>query len=109
MIKLKPKLGRGKNMSIARAALIYYFESMLPESENAFIYSGDLDVHHKIVDLAGAKHCSVLTAHRVLGCLNASPYWKSGLCQTKGWLNRRANTYRPSELGKQYYENNLRK
>lgn len=106
--KIFSTIGRGKNMSIAKAALIVFFERVKPDWENAYFYSGDLNTLHEIVDVAGAEHCSAATIHQVLGCLNGSPYWGTDNWQTKGWGNRRANCYRPSEKGIKYYEEKLK-
>ena len=84
----RPRLGQGKNMSISQAGLIYYYKVFLPESFGVdFIYSGDLDAFHKIVDIAGAKQCSWFTHHQVLNCLRSSPYWQK--CGTIPRWNKR--------------------
>src|SRR5260221_7883336 len=106
--RIFPTIGKGKNMSISKAALIVFFQELKPEWENAYIYSGDLKTAHDIIDVAGAKHCSATTTHQVLNCLNGSPYWCTNNWQTKGWGNRRANCYRPSERGIKYYEEKLK-
>ena len=52
-------IGRGKNMSIAKAALIVWFEYdtifRIPGRPPLFDW-GQLDIMHTIVDVAGAKH-----------------------------------------------------
>jgi len=108
-----PTLGKGSVMSIPKAALKLFYEPELMSKDHAnhapeFFYTGDLDVLHKIVDIAGAKHCSLYTGQQVCSRLNSSPYWKSD-GKIKGWGNRMANTYTPSEKGKSYYEENLKK
>lgn len=102
-------IGRGKNMSIAKAALKYYFEDFKEECDGVawFLYSGDTNSMHKIIEIAGAEHCSFLTTHQVLSCIRSSPYWiASGVIP--GWRNRRANVYTPSEKGIKYYETYLK-
>lgn len=101
----KKTLGRGKNMSIAKAALIYFYE----ESDviGSFIYTGDIEVLHRIVDIAGAEHCGPNTKDLVISCLRSSPYWVSdGVIP--GWGNRIANAYVPSKKGVTYYLDNLK-
>ena len=108
-----PTLGKGSNMSIPTAALKLFYEPELLDEYNAkyppeFFYTGDLDLLHKVVDIAGANHCSLYTAQQVCSRLNGSPYWEvSG--KIPGWGNKKANTYKPSEKGKSYYEENLKK
>lgn len=115
MNRKSPKLGRGKNMSIAKAALKFYYEELLSESyhdENSFLDYGDLDNMHRIVDIAGCNHCSFFTATQVSSCLSNSPYWDkkfipgfySGFKGHGG-----ANIYRPSEKGKKFYLEKLKK
>ena len=106
---IAPKIGRGKNMSIAKAALKVYYEWFKDECNGVawFIYSGDTNLLHKIVDEAGAKHCSLFTGHQVLSCLRSSPFWEvSGTIP--GWGNRMANVYVPSEKGISYYEDHIK-
>lgn len=104
-----PRLGRGKNMSIAKAALVVFYEKVLPEfGKNAYVYSGDLNTFHDIVDVAGANHCSFLTHHQVLSCMRSSSYWSTDGWQVKGWREKWANCYRPSAKGKKYYEEMLK-
>lgn len=94
-------IGRGTKMSIAKAALHVFYEEYHSSEDylaDNFIYSGEVDLLHKIIDFAGAEHCSVDTIHQVLNCLNISPYWETnGTIQ--GWQNRKANCYRPSDKG----------
>lgn len=103
------RLGKGKNMSIAKAALVVFYERLVPEQGySAYIYSGDLSIAHDIVDIAGAKHCGPGTHWQVLKCLISSPYWEHSLWYINGWRNRRANCYHPSDIGKKYYEQKLK-
>lgn len=90
-------------MSIAKAALIVYYETIIPEWPDGWIYTGDLSYIHEIVRIAGAKQCSFHTTHQVLSCLNNSPFWKSDGVTT-GWQGKRANCYKPSEKGLEYYK-----
>lgn len=109
-----PKLGRGKNISIAKAALIFYFEEcnfFKSHGEKAFLNYGDLDSMHRIVDIAGANHCSFFTATQVSSCLANSPYWDKEFIPGfyfgfKG--HGGANIFTPSEKGKEYYKKKLK-
>ena len=100
-------------MSIPKAGLVLYFEyyDYFPDHKGIdhpdFFYTGDLDIMHKIVDIAGANHCSMFTAQQVVGCLNSSPYWGTD-GQTTSWGERMANCYVPSEKGIKYYNNKLK-
>lgn len=111
-------IGKGKKMSIAKAALIYYYETFLPyipsidpENNTPTLNYGHLDGLHDIVDIAGAKNMSYLTHKQVSKRLANSPYWDkefipgfySGLRGHGG-----ANVYRPSDKGKKYYEEKLK-
>lgn len=107
-----PRIGRGSKMSIAKAALIYYYRE-LPENSSGmidFLDYGDLEAMHRIVDIAGCKHCSMLTAAQVSSCLASSPYWDKRFLPRfyKGMPGHGgANIYTPSEKGSKYYEENL--
>jgi len=108
-----PKLGLGKYMSIPKAGLIVFFRpdifvDKFYKNLLSFIYTGDLDIIHKIVDVAGANHCSMFTAQQVTSCLNNSPYWTVD-GKISSWLGRLANCYKPSEKGIEYYKKNLKK
>lgn len=108
-----PKLGRGKFCSVAKAALKYFYEEYLPEKgEDSFLDYGCLDSMHRIVDIAGAKHCSASTSYQVSKRLSKSPLWDKKYCPGfyKGFRgNGGANLYRPSKKGKEYYESNIKK
>ena len=89
-------------MSVAKAALVAFFEPEEPEHAPGYIYSGDTDLLHRIVDIAGAKHRSFFTGNQVLSRLHNSPYWEiTGY--VRGWRERRAAAYEPSEKGKTWY------
>lgn len=98
-----PRIGRGKNMSVAKAALIVFYD----KEGVGYFYTGDLGYMHEIVDVAGAKHCSMYTAQQVASCLNSSPYWEA-TGRTKSWGNSWAHCYEPSKKGEEYYEKNLK-
>jgi hypothetical protein len=88
-----PKIGKGNNMSIAKAALLVFRDSKMN-----FVYSGDLNFFHDVIDIAGANHCGPATHRQVLACIRNSPFWEvSGTIP--GWGNSRANTYKPSAYG----------
>lgn len=114
MKKGKMRIGRGKNMSIAKAALKFYFEEYdfyESHKEEAFLDYGNINDMHRIVDIAGAEHCSFLTSAQVTSCLANSPYWEktfvhgfySGMRGHGG-----ANCFYPSEKGKEYYKNKIK-
>jgi hypothetical protein len=110
----KPRLGHGKNMSIAKAALKYYYEELdfrKTHGDNAFLDYGDIDGMHRIVTIAGANHCSFFTAAEVTACLANSPYWDKKF--VRGFYSGMrghggANIFTPSKIGKHYYETNLK-
>lgn len=107
-MRTMPKIGKGKNMSVAKAALVFFYEDEeFNEFGASFIYSGDLGPIHRIVDIAGAKHCSLFTHHQILSCLRSSPYWQVDGTIT-GWGGRAANCYVPSKKGEEYYNNHLK-
>lgn len=106
-----PTIGRGKNMSIPKAALVFWFED--PEwvkFNPGFLHWGDLDAMHKIVDIAGARQCSFLTPAQVSAQLAVSSYWEKDFhpCFYPGMRSCKANMYKPSEKGKLFYEKYLR-
>jgi len=109
LIRKIPKIGRGSKMSIAKAALIYYYGEFAIETGGVgyFLTYGDLEAMHKIIDIAGAKHCSFFTAAQVSSCLGNSPYWNKELIS--GFYSGMrghggANCYKPSEKGEKYYK-----
>lgn len=104
-------IGRGKNFSIAKAALIVYYEEIAPDWDDAFLDYGDLNVIHRIVDVAGAQHCSVVTHNQVTSCLRNSPYWNNKFCP--GFYSGMrghggASLFTPSQKGEDYYHNILK-
>lgn len=119
MIK-KLSIGRGKNMSIPKAGLIFYYEKLLPEHSEMFprdnykpfLTWGDLSFMHDIVTIAGAEHRSFLTPVQVSTRLARSPYWDAEFIQGfySGFRGGQANAncLRPSDRGRQYYEKHLK-
>ena len=103
------KIGRGKRMSIAKAALLVHFHGKLtyPDFSN-YVYTGDLDNIHWIVEIAGANHCGPATAHQVVGCLGNSPYWKVD-GYVRGWSESRAACYMPTAQGLDWLADNYEK
>lgn len=102
----KPTLGRGKNMSIAKAALKFYYEELAGD----FLVYGNVEDMHRIVDIAGAKHISFFTPTAVTKRLAQSPYWDKHFCRGfyAGFRGHGgANIFAPSEKGKAFYEKNL--
>ena len=85
------KIGRGKTMSIAKAAVIEFNEG----KSGSFVYSGDIDFFHRVIDRAGAKHVGPATMHQVLACIRSSKLWKQQ-GTIPGWGGKRANTYIPA-------------
>src|SRR4051812_36902394 len=98
---MRLKLGRGKHMSIPKAALIYFYGDFAKETNGVgqFLTWGDYGAMHNIVDIAGAKHISASTATKVSASLAASPYWDNNYCpgMYSGMMgNGGANCYVPS-------------
>lgn len=110
----KPKIGKGKNMSIARAALIFFYEEFLPgeiEPQKAYLNYGHLDHMHRIVEIAGAKQASFFTHAQVSGRLASSPLWDHKLIAgfASGMRGHgSANVYRPNLKGEQVYNKTLK-
>lgn len=75
-MRKRPTLGRGKNMSIPKAALKFFFEEAITDrfrGENTFLDYGDLDDMHRIVDIAGANHCSFFYRHSSYSTFSLKP------------------------------------
>jgi hypothetical protein len=98
-------IGRGKVMSIPKAAVIEFYENHVKEKD--FIYYGDLDFMHDVIHRAGAKHVGPMTTFRVCDCLRQSDLWESKFMP--GFLSGfrghgGATSFEPSEKGKQFYQ-----
>lgn len=107
----KHQIGKGKNMSIAKAGLVVYFEDRDFQRKYDYFDVGCPDPLHKIIDVAGAKHCSFLTPKQVIGRLRNSPYFvkKTIYGLYKGIRgNWRTSLLRPSEKGESYYKKELK-
>lgn len=116
----KLSIGRGTIMSIPKAALVLYYEKVLPDYQGhspnddykPFLTWGDFGLMHEIVDIAGAKHKSFLTPVQVSTRLARSPFWNKQFIQGfySGFRGGQANAncLRPSEKGKRYYETYLK-
>ena len=113
MPKEIPTIGKGNNMSIAKAGLIVFYEQMT--CENGFEYNefdvGVPDLLHKIVEVAGAMHSSFFTPRQVMARLRSSPYFKKRIAYgmysgIRG--NWKTTLVKPSEKGKEYYNRNLK-
>ena len=104
----QPTLGKGKNMSIAKAALVWWFSQ---EDSPIFLDYGMPSQLHEIVDIAGAEHRSFFTPFLVSRALANSPYWKKEMHPHlyPGIGNGRGNMYTPSEAGIAYYNKHLTK
>ena len=107
---MRGKIGRGKNISIAKAALIYFYEDMDTSWEGRFLDYGDLKMAHTIIDIAGAQHAGPATSVQVTACLSSSNLWDKEMMYGfyKGIGNGNCNAYIPSEKGKKYYEEHLK-
>ncbi len=105
------KIGHGKNMSIAKAGLKVFFEEKEKLFLGNFINYDDLEFIHRVIDVAGASHCSFLTSPQVINCLYHSSYWDKTLAIGffKGMRGHgNANSFSPSEKGKKYYLEHLK-
>jgi len=110
-----PRIGKGKNMSLAKAGLIVWFEK---NNEGCESFDRGLpDIMHRIVDVAGAKNISFFTSQQVTNCLANSPYWDKrlvigmykGIGRTSAGRGRGdALLYKPSEKGIEYYKKHLK-
>lgn len=102
-------IGPGTNMSIAKAALIFFYERN--EDEFDSLNYGNLFAMHAIVDIAGGQHIGPDTPAQVTARLAGSPYWDSELIRGmyKGMRgNGNAAFYTPSKKGKEFYEKHLK-
>ena len=105
------KIGHGKNMSIAKAGLKVFFEEKEKLYLTNFITYDDLEFIHRVIDVAGASHCSFLTSYQVINCLRHSSYWDKELILGffKGMRGHgNANCFSPSEKGIKYYIEHLK-
>lgn len=74
----RPTLGRGKHMSIPKAALVWFFEKW---KDGDSVYQptswdwGNYGLSHEIVDIAGANHASFFTSPLVAASLARSHLW----------------------------------
>lgn len=103
-------IGKGKHFSIAKAALIFYYESGNFKDGDTFDY-GNFGYMHEIVDIAGCTHRGAFTSTQVSSRLIGSPLWSSECVRGfyKGMAgNGRASLLKPSEKGKVYYETHLK-
>jgi len=108
----KPKLGRGRNMSIAAAALKFYYEELKPleGGDQPFLDYGQVKNMERIVTIAGANHCGTFTPSLVTTRLAMSPYWKGVLvpqCYKGVQGHGGALFFYPSEKGEKYYNEKL--
>lgn len=103
------RIGRGTKMSIAKAALVFFYSDHdIPTSSLNY---GNLNDMHDIVDIAGAQHQSALTPAQVMSCLRTSPYWKCEFCPGyySGFRGHGgASIAVPTEKGRKYYEEKLK-
>jgi len=97
------RIGKGKNMSVPKAALVFYFS----EYEGSVLTYGHMDEMHRIIDIAGAKHQSMLSPTQVISSLRNSPYWDCNLI--RGFYPGLAGhggacVCKPSKKGEQLYK-----
>ena len=104
-----PKIGKGKNMSIAKAGLIIYFEQN-EEGLDEFDV-GVPDPLHRIVDVAGCRHASFFTPKQVMARLYNSPFFdrRTVFGLYKGIRgNWKTICVKPSQKGINYYNQKLK-
>ena len=109
---MNPKMGtvgRGKKMPIAKAAIVWFFEGwrggdchIQPETWDW----GKYGLSHEIVEIAGAEQVGPNTTLCVSRALARSPLWSKRFIQGfySGISNGTANIYKPSDLGKKWYQ-----
>lgn len=111
-----PTIWRGRRMSIAKAALIVYYEDVRPNhninslAEPGLMYDQN-DIMHNIVEVAWANHASWLTASQVSSRLWNSIYWSKELIKWMfSWMkwHWNANHYLPSSKWRDYYNKNYK-
>lgn len=108
----RPTLGRGKNISIPKAALIWFFERWKDGGtfQNAPSYWdwGEYGAAHEIVDIAGANHASFFTSALVSAALSKSDYWDKrfvpDMYSGMRGGQREANLYSPSVKGREWFK-----
>lgn len=96
-------------MSIAKAGLVFYYSKENPFKSWDW---GEIEIAHKIVDIAGANHASFFTSVEVFACLRNSPYWNKELIYNyyPGFRGGgHACKLTPSEKGENYYKKFLKK
>lgn len=104
-----PTPGRGKNMSIAKAAIVWFFEGWKKgdamQQPTRWDW-GDFGFSHEIIDIAGAKQCGPNTTHCVSAILAKSDLWNKRFYQHlyPGFGTGAANVYTPSEAGKEWFK-----
>jgi len=99
-------------MSIAQAALKFYYEELKPleGGDQPFLDYGQTENIDRIVAIAGTNHCGEFTAMLVTTRLGMSPYWDSVLVpryykDVQG--HGAASFFYPSEKGEKYYNEKL--
>lgn len=107
----KPTLGRGKNMSIPKAAIVWFFEKWVDGDREDAPTSwdiGDYGFSHEIVEIAGAKQCSFFTSALVAKELARSNLWnKRRVWGMYGGLRGgivNPNIFTPSEEGRRWFD-----
>jgi len=112
----KIRTGRGKKMSIAKAALVWFYEGWkngeTHDSQPIQWDWGEYGASHEIIDIAGAENVGPNTTHCVSQALAKSPFWNKRFIRNFYSGIGSANIYTPSEKGKEWfisYKNNLNK
>lgn len=89
-------------MSIAKAAIVWWYKNN--KGYYTFIDSGQLDVMHEIVDIAGCKHIGYGTSTAVSNILGKSKLWDKKLIQLyRGIGHGFVNCFTPSKLGVEWW------
>lgn len=107
MIRKTPTIGKCKNYSIPKSALIWWFEKN--KDGYGSIDYGMLDTMHEIVHIAGGKQIGMWTPSAVTSRLRNSVFWTSETIRGmySGIGNGKASLFTPSSKGKAYYKNFL--
>jgi len=104
---MRENIGKCKNMSIPKAALIVFFKRKCKD-----IDCGQGSLMHDIVDVAGGNHIGMFTPAEVTNRLRNSPYWESKIASGfyKGFRGNAASPalFKPTKKGIEFYKNKLK-
>lgn len=110
------KIGKGKRISVAKAALVFWYEVLLPWNKSTnvsepVLYWGDFYHMEAISNIADTDSASYFLPAQISSRLATSPYWDKIFVEGvhKGFRGgaRNANYYTPSEKGRLYYRDKL--